>query len=194
MVVVLELGIEQDNQLLTLLNKLDCQFILSKNEKDILNADKLILCIEEDLQSILRKLHVYNLFSLLRMIKKPMLTIGSGIQLLYDRLLDSNSAGLGIVNLPDDFHNSIHPDEIKRDVKVKVLKKEFLFDGFDDTAQFYFNKVTYIPFTDDTTAVTEKKLECCVAIEKSNFYGVQFHPELSGESGERLILNFLEKC
>lgn len=194
MVVVLELGIKQNNKLFELLNKLDCQYKLSNSEKDILSAEKLILCIDEDIQSTLRYLHIYNLFSLLRFIKKPMLTIGSGIQLFYDRLIDNNSAGLGIVNLPDDFDNSIQLNEIKRNVKVKVLSKECLFDGFDDTAQFYFNKVTYIPFTDDTTAVTEKKLECCVALEKSNFYGVQFHPELSGVSGERLIKNFLEKC
>jgi len=194
MVVVLELGIKQNNKLFELLNKLDCQYKLSNSEKDILSAEKLILCIDEDIQSTLRYLHIYNLFSLLRFIKKPILTIGSGIQLLYDRLIDNNSAGLGIVNLPDDFDNSIQLNEIKRYVKVKVLNKECLFDGFDDTAEFYFNKVTYIPFTDDTTAVTEKKLECCVALEKSNFYGVQFHPELSGVSGERLIKNFLEKC
>jgi glutamine amidotransferase len=194
MVVVLELGIQQDNQLLALLNKLDCPFKLSKSEQDILSADKLILCVENDLQSILRNLHVYNLFSVLRLIKKPILTIGSGVQLLYDRLLDNGSAGLGIVSLPDNIDSSIHLTDFECNLNVKVLKKERLFDGFGDTTQFYFNKVTYIPSTDDTTAVVEKKHECCVAIEKSNFYGVQFHPELSGDSGERLIKNFLEKC
>ena len=194
MVVVLKLGIQKDNQLFALLNKLDCQYKLSRNEEDILSADKLILCIEKDLKSILRNLHIYNLFSLLRLIKKPILTIGTGVQLLYDRLLDNSSAGLGILNLPDNIDNSIRLTDMECGLEIKVLKKERLFDGFGNTTQFYFNKITYIPLTDDTTAIAEKKHECCVAIEKSNYYGVQFHPELSGDSGEKLLRNFLEKC
>ena len=194
MVVVLQLGIQQDNKLFTLLEKIDCQFKLSNSERDILSADKLILCIEKDLPSILRNLHIHNLFSLLRMIKKPILTIGSGVQLLYDRLLDDNSAGLGIVNLPENIDDTIHMTDIECEINIKVLKKERLFDGFGDMTKFYFNKATYIPLTDDTTAVAEKENECCVAIEKSNYYGVQFHPELSGEAGEKLLRNFLEKC
>ena len=194
MVVVLDFGITKENRLLELLNKLGCSYILSKNEQDILNADKLILCIEEDIHSVLRSLHVYNLFSLLRLIKKPILAIGSGIQLLFDRLLDNDSAGLGIVKLPDNYVNSDDADDVESDVSVKVLSKACLFEGFEDTASFYFDKVKFIPCTVDTTAVSETKNDYCVAVQKSNFYGVQFHPELSGDSGEKLLRNFLEKC
>ena len=194
MIVVLDLGIKKENRLFLLLDKLDCQFIISRNEEDILSADKLIICIEEDLQSVLRTLHVYNLFSLLRLIKKPILAIGSGSQLLFDRILDNNLAGLGIVNLPEHFENSVDPDDVERGVQIKVLSKDCLFDGFGDTAEFYFNRVNFIPCTDDTTAVSERKSECCVAFQKSNYYGVQFHPELSGDTGEKLLKNFLEKC
>lgn len=194
MVVVLDFGIKEENSLIQLLNKLDCDYILSKNEQDILNADKLILCIEEDIQAVLRNLHVYNLFSLLRLIKKPLLAIGSGIQLLFDRLLENGSAGLGILKLPDNYKNSVAADDFERDVEIKVLSKDCLFDGFEDTAQFYFERVNFIPRTANTTAVTEKKNDCCVAVKKMNFYGVQFHPELSGDSGEKLLRNFLEKC
>ncbi|HEY5715574.1 MAG TPA: imidazole glycerol phosphate synthase subunit HisH, partial [Psychromonas sp.] len=30
------------------------------------------------------------------------------------------------------------------------------------------------------------------AVNKDNFYGVQFHPERSGKAGAQLIKNFLE--
>jgi glutamine amidotransferase len=194
MVVVLDFGINEESRLLELLNKLECQFIVSRNEKDIVNADKLILCLQEDPKSVLRNLHVLNLFSLLRLVKKPILAIGSGIQLLFDRLLENDAAGLGIVKLPEDYENSVDADEFERDVIIKVLSKDCLFDGFEDTAQFYFDKVNFIPCTDDTTAVADKKNEYCVAVQKFNYYGVQFHPELSGDPGEKLLKNFLEKC
>lgn len=194
MVVVLDIGITKENRLLQLLHKLDCPFILSRNEQDILSADKVILCFDSDLKSVLRSLHVHNLFSLLRLIKKPLLAIGSGVQLLFDRLGENNSAGLGMMNLPEDYKNSKDADEIGSDAGVKVLSNQCLFDGFNETTKFYFDKVAFIPCTDDTTAVAEEENECSVAVQKSNFYGVQFHPELSGDSGEKLLKNFLEKC
>jgi glutamine amidotransferase len=194
MLVVLDLGIKKENSLFPLLNKLECQFIISRSEVDILNAEKIILCIDGDLQTVLRVIHVHNLFSLLRLIKKPILAIGSGSQLLFNRLLDVNLEGLGIVNLPEHFDRSIDPDDVERDVQIKVLNKDCLFDGFGDTAEFYFDRVNFIPCTADTTAVSERINECCVAFQKSNYYGVQFHPELSGDTGEKLLKNFLEKC
>jgi glutamine amidotransferase len=47
----------------------------------------------------------------------------------------------------------------------------FILILFDIAAVYYGNKFS-------------------AAIQKDNFYGVQFHPEKSGEAGERLLKNF----
>jgi glutamine amidotransferase len=44
----------------------------------------------------------------------------------------------------------------------------------------------------DTAAETEYQLAYSAALQKNNFYGLQFHPEKSGEAGEQIIRNFLK--
>ena len=41
-------------------------------------------------------------------------------------------------------------------------------------------------------ATTDYELPYASALQKNNFYGVQFHPEKSGRSGERILQNFLK--
>ena len=41
-------------------------------------------------------------------------------------------------------------------------------------------------------ATTDYELPYASALKKNNFYGVQFHPEKSGRSGERILQNFLK--
>ena len=59
---------------------------------------------------------------------------------------------------------------------------------------FYFANSFYVPIIDYTIASSEYGIEFSAAIEKDNFYGVQFHPEKSGEAGLKILKNFVEKC
>ena len=40
-------------------------------------------------------------------------------------------------------------------------------------------------------ASTNYEIEYASALQKNNFYGVQFHPEKSGKAGEQILKNFL---
>ena len=50
----------------------------------------------------------------------------------------------------------------------------------------------YAPICKETIATSDYGLEYSTALQKDNFYGVQFHPEKSGKAGEQLLKNFLE--
>ena len=44
----------------------------------------------------------------------------------------------------------------------------------------------------ETIAITNYEIDYASALQKNNFYGVQFHPEKSSVLGEQLLKNFLE--
>ena len=50
----------------------------------------------------------------------------------------------------------------------------------------------YAPKCNNAIAYTHYGLEYATALQKDNFYGVQFHPEKSGIHGEQILRNFLE--
>jgi glutamine amidotransferase len=50
----------------------------------------------------------------------------------------------------------------------------------------------YVPLNEFTAATTDYILPYSSALHKDNFYATQFHPEKSGQVGERILRNFIE--
>lgn len=67
-----------------------------------------------------------------------------------------------------------------------------LFKGIDRGAYVYYVHSYYAPLCPDTIATTRYgSTMFSAALKYENFYGTQFHPEKSGDVGERIIANFL---
>ena len=67
-----------------------------------------------------------------------------------------------------------------------------LFAGVSDGSFVYFTHSWRAPVVSATVAVTEYGEPFTAAVERENVMGVQFHPEKSGETGLRILRNFLE--
>lgn len=67
-----------------------------------------------------------------------------------------------------------------------------LFRGIPENDYFYFVHSYGVEISDDTIAKCEYGKPFSAAISHKNFLGVQFHPERSGKSGSRVLMNFLE--
>src|SRR5690606_17499014 len=77
--------------------------------------------------------------------------------------------------------------------RVKTETDSALFKGIGSGTYFYFVHSYYIEFNPNfTVASVDYGVKFSAAIQKANFYGVQFHPEKSGEAGERILKNFSE--
>jgi glutamine amidotransferase len=70
--------------------------------------------------------------------------------------------------------------------------KSNLFKNINEDAFMYLVHSFYAEMCQEAIALTHYELEYASALQKDNFYGVQFHPEKSGEIGEQLLKNFLE--
>ena len=49
----------------------------------------------------------------------------------------------------------------------------------------------FVPILPETIAISTYDQPYSVALNKDNFYGVQFHPEKSSKAGQQLLQNFL---
>jgi glutamine amidotransferase len=66
-----------------------------------------------------------------------------------------------------------------------------LFYGIEEGAQFYFVHSYFADVSANTIARTEYFRSFSSAVKAGNAYGVQFHPEKSGDTGLRLLRNFM---
>lgn len=195
MIALIEYGAGNTASVSNGLEELNVEHVITKNENEISNADKIIFPGVGEASSAVKRLHLLNLFSLLRVIKKPMLGICLGMHILCDRSEEGNVSCLGVVDAEAKKF-----DETKVKVPhmgwnmVDIIKESKLFNNIDDKTYFYFAHSYYIPKNDSTIATAKHDLEFCSVLEKDNFYGVQFHPEKSGEAGLKLLRNFIELC
>ena len=66
-----------------------------------------------------------------------------------------------------------------------------LFEGIGEGSQVYFTHSYAAPVTNDAVAVTSHGVPFASAVERGHVFGVQFHPEKSGDIGLRVLKNFV---
>jgi glutamine amidotransferase len=74
---------------------------------------------------------------------------------------------------------------------VKNLKSD-LFKNIDEESYMYLVHSYYAINCNESIATSDYEIEYASALENDNFFGVQFHPEKSGKTGEQLLKNFLK--
>ncbi len=140
----------------------------------------------------MQKLRETGLVNAIKALKKPVLGICVGMQLLTQHSEEGNAALLTIFPLKTKLFD--------KQLSIKIphmgwntidFKNNSLFEGVAPKTQFYFVHSYFIEYNPifDIAAVNYGN-KFSAAIQKDNFYGVQFHPEKSGEAGERLLKNF----
>ncbi|HKY21259.1 MAG TPA: imidazole glycerol phosphate synthase subunit HisH [Vicinamibacterales bacterium] len=67
-----------------------------------------------------------------------------------------------------------------------------LFEGIREGSQVYFTHSYAAPVTNDSIAVTTHGVPFASAVERGHVFGVQFHPEKSGDVGLAVLKNFLD--
>ena len=75
---------------------------------------------------------------------------------------------------------------------VEPVGKTFrLLDAIPPSAFAYFTHTYAAPVVDDTVATTSHGAEFTAVVERGCVFGAQFHPEKSGDTGLRLLANFV---
>lgn len=74
--------------------------------------------------------------------------------------------------------------------RLQSQKSSRLLLGVSASSFVYFTHSFRAPLVEETTAGCEYGGQFSAAVERDHIFGVQFHPEKSGETGLRLLSNF----
>lgn len=173
------------------LERLGVKALITNDSEHISAADKVIFPGQGEAGSAMDKLKSKGLDLLIPQLNQAVLGICLGMQLLCEKTEEGNTEGLGII-----------PTEVKRFPKtVKVPQMGWntvnhnengLFKGISQDCYMYLVHSYSVPLTENTIAQSDYGGAYSVAVEKDNFYGVQFHPEKSSKDGLLLLENFLK--
>ncbi|CAN5220148.1 imidazole glycerol phosphate synthase subunit HisH [soil metagenome] len=173
------------------LSRLGVQAVITDDADEIRSAAKVIFPGVGEASSAMKYLRERGLDQIITSLTQPILGICLGMQLMCESTEENDAQCLGIL-----------PYRVRRfesgSLKVphtgwnKIGRlKSRLFDGVDEGTRVYFVHGYYVEAGAMTTALTDYGSAFSAAAETGNFYAVQFHPEKSGEAGERILKNFL---
>lgn len=164
---------------------------LTNNPEEIKNADKVIFPGVGEASSAMQKLKESGLHQLIPQLKQPVLGICLGMQLLCNSTEEGNTKGLGVFNVTiKRFTNQVKVPQMGWNT-ITALKTK-LFKNIKENEFMYLVHSYYAENCSEAIAITNYGLNYASALQKNNFYGVQFHPEKSSLAGEQLLKNFLE--
>lgn len=174
------------------------EVVVTRNPKEILGAEKVILPGVGAFGDAMRKLEQYELVPVIKQAveeKIPFLGICLGLQLLFESSEESPGVeGLGILKgsirripeeglkVPHIGWNSLH-----------FPNKSRLFSGIAEGTYVYFVHSYYLAAEEKeiVSATTEYGVTIHAAVEKENIFACQFHPEKSSDIGLQILQNFV---
>ena len=190
-VVIIKYNAGNIRSVLFALERIGVNAIVSDNHDEIRSADRVIFPGVGEASSAMKYLKENALDKLICSLKQPVLGICLGMQLMCAHSEENDTQCLGIF----DQEVKLFPN-----VGLKIPQigwnnitqlKSKLFDGVAENSYMYFVHSYYVESCDNAIAKTDYGIEFSSAVHKDNFYAVQFHPEKSGEAGQKILENFI---
>ena len=176
------------------LKRLGIEPVITFDKELLQKADKIIFPGQGEATQTMQYLKTHRLDELIVNLKQPVLGICIGMQLLCRFSEEGNSNCLGIFDAPVlKFQPEKQADKIPHTGWNTLTQlKSRLYKGIQEEEYVYFVHSYYVPPNDCTIAQTNYIQPFSASMQKDNFYAVQFHPEKSGNVGEKILKNFIE--
>ena len=175
------------------LRRLGAEFTVTADADVIRSADRVLLPGVGNASQAMENLREAGLVDVIRSLRQPVLGICVGMQVMCRHSEEGDVDCLGIFDA-----------RVKRFVPAPEVKvphmgwnrignlETKLFKDLDGGSYVYFVHSYYPELCPDTIATATHGVMFSAALKYENFYGTQFHPEKSGDVGERMISNFLK--
>ena len=206
MIAVIDYGVGNLFSLLSSLNYVGLDTKLTNNIEEIKNSKGIILPGVGAFRDAIGNLEKYGLKEILineAKNGKPFLGICLGMQMLFEKSYEYGEyEGLGLINGTVEEIKKYIPEN--SDLKIPHMGWNSLAinDGFKDDKilkdvdnnEYVYYVHSYFAKTDTKNIVTYSEYGTKIPgiVKNENVYGMQFHPEKSGDTGLKLLKNWGE--
>ena len=201
MIAIIDYGVGNIHSVMSALNKLEIENVLTADPEVIKNSDGILLPGVGAFRDAIKSLEDTGLIPLIKKCAedgKPLLGICLGMQLLYEKNFeDGEYEGLGLLK---GEIRSLKP-YISKDLKIphmgwnrlNIKQDSPLFKYFGEEEFVYYVHSYFACGTDeDVLASSEYGIEVPGVVGHKNIMGMQFHPEKSSGTGLKLLKAFGE--
>lgn len=180
------------------LHRLGAAYVVTDDAQTIRCADRVLLPGVGNCAEAMYNLRESGLIPIIKQLRQPVLGICVGLQVMCRDSEEGAEPGMQTqcMNIFDS-HVRRFPESDSLKVPhmgwntIGNLEKK-LFDGVHSGDSVYYVHSYYPTLCPDTIATTEHGVLFSAALKYEQFYGTQFHPEKSGDVGERILSNFLK--
>lgn len=192
MIGIVNYGAGNIFSLTSALERLNLPYGMINEEADLERYSHIIIPGVGHAGTAMGKLKQTGLVGALKALKKPVLGICVGMQLITAHSEEGDAEMMNVVPVNTRLFDK------SQGIKIPHMgwntiehKNNLLFEGIENGSQFYFVHSYFIEYNPTfDIAAANYGMPFSAAVQKDNFYGVQFHPEKSGTAGERLLKNF----
>ncbi len=179
------------------LERIGASYLLTDDEAEIRSADKVIFPGVGEASTAMAYLRQRGLDKLIPSLKQPVLGTCVGMQLMCRHSEENDTTCMGIFDIdvrrfpanatlgttrlkvPHTGWNNIH------DLSGPLT------DGLPENAYVYFVHSYAADVCEHTTATCDYVRPFSAMLHRDNFHAAQFHAEISGNAGQRILENFL---
>lgn len=177
------------------LDRLGVDSVLTSDADIIYHSERVILPGVGAAAVAMKRLHELDLVDVIRALQTPLLGICLGMQLLFESSEEGDVACLGL--LPGRVAKLPEAEGIRIPHmgwnRLEPLRESSLLEGIAAGEACYFVHSYAAPITADCVAAAQHGTRFAALVQRGNVTGAQFHPERSGNTGARLLENFVRK-
>lgn len=175
------------------LDRIGVDYLYTDDEAEIRSADKVIFPGVGEASTTMHYLREKGLDKIIPSLKQPVLGTCVGMQLMCRFSEENNTTCMGIFDV-----------DVKRFPATPGIKvphmgwnnitnyKSDLTKGLIDNAYVYFVHSYAAPVCEYTVATCDYISPFSAMLHKDNFHAAQFHCEISGDVGQKILENFLK--